>query len=67
MLAMARVREYSPMMVRGPGCTVPQTLGVLRDALGRSALSRVMAELGKDLTKIAIHDLPQRIGGAIQL
>ena len=44
----------------------PQTLGALRDALGKPALSKVVAEFGKDLTKVAIHDLPGHIEGAIR-
>jgi len=45
----------------------PQTLGVMRDALGKPALSKVVAELGKDLTRIAVHDLPRHMEGAIRL
>jgi len=45
----------------------PQTLGELRGALGKPALSKVVAELGKDLTKVAVHDLPKHIEGAIRL
>lgn len=45
----------------------PQTLGELRNALNKPALSKVVAELGKDLTKIADHDLPEHLEGAIRL
>lgn len=45
----------------------PQTLGELRNALDKPALSKVTAELGKDLTKIAIHDLPKHIEGSLRL
>lgn len=45
----------------------PQTLGELRSALDKPALSKVTAELGKDLTKVAVHDLSQHFEGAIRL
>ena len=45
----------------------PQTLGELRNALDKPTLSKVRAELGKDLTRVAIHDLPKHIKGAIRL
>jgi protein required for attachment to host cells len=45
----------------------PQTLGELRNALEKPALSKVIGELGKDLTKVAIHDLPKHLEGTMRL
>ena len=45
----------------------PQTLGELRSALDKPTLSRVTAELDKDLTKVAVHDLPKHFEGVIRL
>ena len=45
----------------------PQTLGELRSALDRPALSKVRAELDKDLTKVSIRDLPEHFESVILL
>lgn len=39
----------------------PQALGDLRAALGRHAAGKVTAELDKDLTHVALHDLPEHL------
>ena len=55
--------EFDSLILVAP----PQTLGELRNALDKPALAKVSAELDKDLTKVAIHDLPKHIEGAIRL
>lgn len=45
----------------------PQTLGDLRAALGRQARDRLSGELNKDLTQVAIHDLPAHLGEVVRL
>lgn len=39
----------------------PKTLGGLRAALGKAALEKVTAEIGKDLTNVPHHDLPAHL------
>ena len=55
--------EFDSLILVAP----PQTLGELRNALDKSALSKVSVELDKDLTKVAIHDLPKHFEGVIRL
>ena len=43
----------------------PQALGDLRAELGRHAKEKVTGELDKDLTHVAIHDLPGHLAGLI--
>jgi protein required for attachment to host cells len=49
--------EYDRLVLVAP----PAALGELRAAIGTAASERVVAELGKDLTHLAIHELPERI------
>jgi protein required for attachment to host cells len=55
--------EFGSLVLVAP----PQTLGELRNALDKAARSKVIAELDKDLTKVAIHDLSEHIEGIIRL
>jgi len=45
----------------------PQTLGDFRNALDKPVLNKVRAELDKDLTKVAIHELPKYMEDTIRL
>jgi protein required for attachment to host cells len=45
----------------------PQALGDLRSELGSHAQKRVMGEMDKDLTHVAIHDLPPHLSDVIRL
>lgn len=55
--------EFDSLVLVAP----PQTLGELRSVLHKPALSKVTGELDKDLTKVAIHDLPKHIKDVICL
>jgi len=55
--------EFDSLILVAP----PQTLGDLRNSLDKPALAKVRAELDKDLTKVALHDLPKYIEGSIHL
>ena len=44
-----------------------KALGELRRALGREAAARVAGELPKDLTKVAVPELPEHLGDLIAL
>ena len=55
--------EFASLILVAP----PKTLGELRNALDKSALSKISAELDKDLTKVAIHELPRHINNIIRL
>lgn len=39
----------------------PQSLGDLRSALGGNAQAKIVAELGKDLTHLPLHELESRL------
>ncbi len=43
----------------------PKALGRLRDAMGRELRRMVVAEVGKDLTRLPLHELPQRLQGLV--
>jgi protein required for attachment to host cells len=45
----------------------PRTLGDLRAALGTKARALVHAELDKDLTHVAVHDLPAHLADVVTL
>lgn len=45
----------------------PATLGDLRRELGKPALASVKAELAKDLTKLAEHELAPHLEGVLRL
>ncbi len=45
----------------------PRTLGDLRAALGAKARTRIHAEIDKDLTHVAIHDLPGHLADVVAL
>lgn len=45
----------------------PQALGDLRAELGRHAKDRITGELDKDLTHVAIHDLPGHLADFIRV
>jgi len=45
----------------------PRTLGDLRSALGAKSRARVHAEIDKDLTHVAIRDLPEHLEGSMAL
>ncbi len=45
----------------------PRVLGDLRQALNDQAGARVTAEIGKDLTQVAAHDLPPYLEGHVSL
>lgn len=45
----------------------PRTLGDLRAALGAKARGLVHAEIDKDLTQVAVQELPKHLGDAIAL
>lgn len=55
--------EFDELVLVAP----PQTLGELRNSLDKMALSKVRGELGKDLTKVSIHDLPKHLEDVINL
>jgi protein required for attachment to host cells len=43
----------------------PQALGDLRGQLGKAVQAKVSGELGKDLTHLPVHELPQHIGAVL--
>lgn len=45
----------------------PQALGDLRAELGRHAQKKVTGEIDKDLTHVALHDLPQHLTQFVRL
>jgi protein required for attachment to host cells len=45
----------------------PRTLGDLRSALGAKARTKVHAEIDKDLTHVAIQELPDYLGDVVAL
>jgi protein required for attachment to host cells len=45
----------------------PQALGDLRAALGRRARERLSGEPNKDLTNVALHDLPNHLSELLRL
>ena len=63
-LERAAVSElYDRLVLVAP----PQALGDLRGELGRHAQKRVTGEMDKDLTHVAIHDLPQHLSAIVRL
>ena len=44
-----------------------KALGELRKALGREAAARVEGEIPKDLTKVAVRELPEHLGDLVAL
>lgn len=67
--AMARIlddaaehRRFDALVLVAP----PRTLGDLRKALGHAASDRIVAELGKDLTHVPLHDLPERLADVVR-
>ena len=51
-------RAFDQLVLVAP----PRSLGELRKALDRDTLAVVAAELDKDLTKLATHELPSHLG-----
>ncbi len=45
----------------------PRVLGDLRQALRPQAAKKITGEIGKDLTRIAVHDLGHHLGGVVTL
>jgi protein required for attachment to host cells len=45
----------------------PRTLGDLRAALGAKARTKIHAEIDKDLTHVALHDLPDYLADVVAL
>jgi protein required for attachment to host cells len=43
----------------------PQALGDLRACLSKGVQAKVSAELAKDLTHLAVHELPDRVGAVL--
>lgn len=59
----AVAKAYDRLVLVAP----PQALGDLRAELGRHAKKKVTGEIDKDLTHVAVHDLPGHLGGVIRL
>ena len=59
----AKRKLYDRLVLIAP----PQALGDLRAELGQHAKGRVTGELDKDLTHVAIHELPAHLGELVRL
>lgn len=61
--AAAKQKMFDRLVLIAP----PQALGDLRAELGRHAKDRITGELDKDLTHVAIHDLPGYLGDLVRV
>lgn len=59
----ALANSYERLVLVAP----PQCLGDLREALGKHAKERVIAEFDKDLTHVPENELPQHFGDTLRL
>ena len=57
----AEARKFDRLVLVAPA----KTLGELRASLSKKAAGLVSGELGKDLTKVPIQDLPSHIGAVL--
>ena len=59
----AEQRKFNRLVLVAP----PETLGVLRARLNVKTRKMITAEMGKDLTQVRVHELPQRLHDVVNL
>jgi protein required for attachment to host cells len=59
----AERRKFSRLVL----VALPEILGVLRARLNPRTRKMITAEVGKDLTHVRVHDLPQRLHDVVNL
>lgn len=56
-------RRFDALVLVAP----PKVLGEFRNALDKATRARVSAEIPKDLTRLAAHELPRHLGEVVRL